>query len=539
MKAKIESSSSFEERVREIVLYRVRPHLLEHGGDLSVREIRGRDVGIVFSGACGACPAAQITVEQVVEKGLRRELGDKLGRVYLINETDEGLLAFRPEIIKPKKVIKTRIMEWKEIYKNRFATVEEAVRAIEDGDRLVFGHAAGCPQVVPAEMIAQKERLHDVGIYHMLTLNDGSYLTPGTEGHFRHITNFVGGNSRQAVADDRADFLPVFFYEIPQLFDEVYPVDVAVIQVSYPDSEGNCSFGLSCDYTKAAAEKARLVIAEMNENMPYVEGDNKIHISRLDYIIPTNLALPEIPLPKITDVEKAIGRNCASLIEDGSTLQLGIGAIPDAVLLFMGDKKNLGIHTEMFSDGVIDLVESGVVNGSKKTLHPGKLVATFLMGTRRLYDFVDKNACVEMRPVDYVNDPRVIAQNEKMVSINSCIEVDLMGQVASETIGLKQFSGTGGQVDYVRGAAWSAGGKSIMAMPSTAAKGKASRIVPFLAQGAAVTTSRNDVDYVVTEYGIARLKGKTLKQRARALIAVAHPDFRPMLEEEYQKRFKD
>ena len=369
-------------------------------------------------------------------------------------------------------------MEWKEIYKNRFATVEEAVRAIEDGDRLVFGHAAGCPQVVPAEMIAQKERLHDVGIYHMLTLNDGSYLTPGTEGHFRHITNFVGGNSRQAVADDQADFLPVFFYEIPQLFDEVYPVDVAVIQVSYPDSEGNCSFGLSCDYTKAAAEKARLVIAEMNENMPYVEGDNKIHISRLDYIIPTNLALPEIPLPKITDVEKAIGRNCASLIEDGSTLQLGIGAIPDAVLLFMGDKKDLGIHTEMFSDGVIDLVESGVVNGSKKTLHPGKLVATFLMGTRRLYDFVDKNACVEMRPVDYVNDPRVIAQNEKMVSINSCIEVDLMGQVASETIGLKQFSGTGGQVDYVRGAAWSAGGKSIMAMPSTAAKGKASRIVP-------------------------------------------------------------
>ena len=403
-------------------------------------------------------------------------------------------------------------MEWKEIYKNRFATVEEAVRAIEDGDHLVFGHAAGCPQVVPAEMIAQKERLHDVGIYHMLTLNDGSYLTPGTEGHFRHITNFVGGNSRQAVADDQADFLPVFFYEIPQLFDEVYPVDVAVIQVSYPDSEGNCSFGLSCDYTKAAAEKARLVIAEMNENMPYVEGDNKIHISRLDYIIPTNLALPEIPLPKITDVEKAIGRNCASLIEDGSTLQLGIGAIPDAVLLFMGDKKDLGIHTEMFSDGVIDLVESGVVN---------------------------KNACIEMRPVDYVNDPRVIAQNEKMVSINSCIEVDLMGQVASETIGLKQFSGTGGQVDYVRGAAWSAGGKSIMAMPSTAAKGKASRIVPFLAQGAAVTTSRNDVDYVVTEYGIARLKGKTLKQRARALIAVAHPDFRPMLEEEYQKRFKD
>ena len=265
----------------------------------------------------------------------------------------------------------------------------------------------------------------------------------------------------------------------------------------------------------------------MNENMPYVEGDNKIHISRLDYIIPTNLALPKFRCLKFTDVEKAIGRHCASLIEDGSTLQLGIGAIPDAVLLFMGDKKDLGIHTEMFSDGVIDLVESGVVNGSKKTLHPGKLVATFLMGTRRLYNFVDKNACVEMRPVDYVNDPRVIAQNEKMVSINSCIEVDLMGQVASETIGLKQFSGTGGQVDYVRGAAWSAGGKSIMAMPSTAAKGKASRIVPFLTQGAAVTTSRNDVDYVVTEYGIARLKGKNAETTGSGIDCCGTSRFPP------------
>ena len=357
------------------------------------------------------------------------------------------------------------------------------------------------------------------------------------------------GLADDAIVADDAVLVPELLKGLPFKFYACSAIDALVHATeSYVSPKSNPYTRLYCRaaieiiidvFQGIAAEKARLVIAEMNENMPYVEGDNKIHISRLDYIIPTNLALSEIPLPKITDVEKAIGRNCASLIEDGSTLQLGIGAIPDAVLLFMGDKKDLGIHTEMFSDGVIDLVESGVVNGSKKTLHPGKLVATFLMGTRRLYDFVDKNACVEMRPVDYVNDPRVIAQNEKMVSINSCIEIDLMGQVASETIGLKQFSGTGGQVDYVRGAAWSAGGKSIMAMPSTAAKGKASRIVPFLAQGAAVTTSRNDVDYVVTEYGIARLKGKTLKQRARALIAVAHPDFRPMLEEEYQKRFKD
>ena len=416
-------------------------------------------------------------------------------------------------------------------------TVAEAVRAIESGRRVVFGHAAGCPKVVPAEMVAQKDRLSDVWIYHMLTLNNGAYLTPEMEGHFRHVTNFAGANSRQAVAEGRADFLPAFFYEVPSLFEEVFPVDVAVIQVSRPDDAGYCSFGLSCDYTKAAAEKAKVVIAEMNESMPYVGGDNRVHVSRLDYIIPTNLPMPEISLPEITEVEKAIGRNCAALIEDGSTLQLGIGAIPDAVLLFMKDKNDLGIHTEMFSDGVIDLVESGVINGSRKTLHPGKLVATFLMGTRRLYDFVDRNPDVEMYPVDYVNDSRVIAQNEKMVSINSCIEVDLTGQVASETIGLRQFSGTGGQVDYVRGAAWSKGGKSIMAIPSTAAKGKSSRIVPFLTYGAAVTTLRNDVDYVVTEYGIARLKGKTLEQRAKALIAIAHPDFRPMLEEEYRRRF--
>ncbi|MDL2254934.1 4-hydroxybutyrate CoA-transferase, partial [Bacteroidales bacterium OttesenSCG-928-J16] len=414
----------------------------------------------------------------------------------------------------------------------------EAIKAIKDNDYVVFSHAAGVPQVVAEALMEKKENYRNVHIYHMLSLGKGAYMAPEAEGHFRHITNFVGADSRQAIAEDRADFMPCFFYEVPKLLGEVFPVNVAVVQVSIPDEEGYCSFGVSCDYTKAAAEKAAVVIAEMNEFMPYVGGDNKIHVSKLDYIIPCANFLYEIQPPKITEVEREIGRYCASLIKDGDTLQLGIGAIPDAVLLFLKDKKDLGIHTEMFSEGVVDLVEAGVVTGKKKTLHPGKLVATFLMGTRRLYDFVDHNPDVEMYPVDYVNDPWVIAKNDNMISINSCIEVDLMGQVVSETIGLKQFSGTGGQVDYVRGAALSRGGKSIMAMPSTASKGTVSRIVPFLAQGAAVTTSRNDVDYVITEYGIAKLKGKTLRERAENLIAIAHPDFRESLQKEFYKRFR-
>lgn len=429
-------------------------------------------------------------------------------------------------------------MEWKETYKDKITDAAEAIRAIRNGDYVIFSHAAGVPQEVTRELMAHKEDFRDVRIYHMLSIGPGEYLAPEAEGHFRHITNFVGGNSRQAIAENRADFFPCYFYEVPGLIGESIPADVAVVQVSPPDKDGFCSFGVSCDYTKPAAEKAAIVIAEVNDQMPYVEGDNKIHLSKLDYIIPCSNPLFEIPAPKITEVEREIGRYCASLIEDGSTLQLGIGAIPDAVLLFLKDKKDLGIHTEMFSDGVVELVEAGVITGKKKTLHPGKLVSTFLMGSRRLYDFVDKNPDVAMYPVNYVNDPCVIAQNEKMISINSCIEVDLMGQVASETIGLKQFSGTGGQVDYVRGVAMATGGKSIMAMPSTAAKGKMSRIVPLLAEGAAVTTSRNDVDYVVTEYGIAHLKGKTLRQRAESLINIAHPDFREELWKTFNQRFK-
>ncbi|WP_292267891.1 acetyl-CoA hydrolase/transferase C-terminal domain-containing protein [Butyricimonas sp.] len=429
-------------------------------------------------------------------------------------------------------------MDWKQLYTRKITTAEEAIKAIRDNDRVVFSHAAGVPREIAKALVTHKDDYRNVEIYHMLCLGDGAYTAPDTETHFRHNTNFVGANTRQAIEEDRADFIPCFFHELPHLFrNGTLPVDVAVVHLSTPNEEGYCSFGVSSDYTKPAADAARVVIAEINDRMPHIGGDNYIHVSKLDYIVETSNPLFEIPLPKIGETEQAIGRNCAELIEDGATLQLGIGAIPDAVLQCLYDKKDLGIHTEMFSDGVIDLVQKGVINGRRKTLHPEKLVATFLMGSQRLYDFVDNNPNVALFPVDYVNDPYVIRQNRNLVSINSCIEVDLSGQVCSETIGTKQFSGTGGQVDYIRGAALSEGGKSILAMPSTAARGKVSRIVPYLAPGAAVTTTRNEVDYIVTEYGIAHLKGKTLRQRAESLIRIAHPDFRETLAEEYFRRF--
>ena len=429
-------------------------------------------------------------------------------------------------------------MSWKGTYKSRIITAEKAIKAIKDNDYVVFSETAGIPQLIAKTLADHREDYHNVHIYHMLTLGDAPYLKPECYGHFHHITNFVGGNSRQALFDQQADFIPCYFKDVPAMLGEAFPVDVAVVSVSNPDNEGYCTFGVSCDYAKAACKKAKTVIAEINEMTPYTFGSqNKIHVSEIDYIVPCAYNLPEIPNPTIGEVEKNIGKNCASLIKDGATLQLGIGAIPDAVLMFLGDKRDLGIHTEMFSDGVVDLVEEGVINNAKKTLHRGKLVSTFIMGTRKVYNFIDNNPNVCLYPVDYVNDPWVIGQNDNMVSINSCIEVDLMGQVASETLGLKQFSGTGGQVDFVRGAALSKGGISIMAMPSTAAKGKASRIVPLLTEGAAVTTPRNDVDYIVTEYGIAKMKGKTLRERAQNLIAIAHPDFRAGLEEAFEKRF--
>ncbi len=430
-------------------------------------------------------------------------------------------------------------MNWQETYNSRVVSPKTAATKIKSGNRVVTAHACAEPVEVLEAMTSNKENYKNVEIVHLFSLGKGEYVKEGMEPHFRHNAIFVGGNSRTAVADGRADYTPCFFSKVPELFQEgILPVDVAIIQVSTPDNHGYCSYGVSNDYTKPATECAKLVIAEVNIQMPRIMGDNFIHVSDIDYIVETNNPIIELKAAKIGDVEKKIGENCAKLIQDGSTLQLGIGAIPDAVLLFLKEKKNLGIHSEMISDGVVELVEAGVITNKMKTLHPGKIVVTFLMGTKRLFDFADNNPMISMHSVDYVNNPAVIMQNYKMVCINSCIQVDLMGQVVSECVGLKQFSGVGGQVDFVRGAAMAKGGKSIIAMPSTASKGTLSRIVPLLDEGAAVTTSRNDIHYVVTEYGIAELKGKTLSQRGRALIEIAHPDFREELIKQWENRFK-
>lgn len=425
---------------------------------------------------------------------------------------------------------------WNTYYISHITTAEEAVKRIKSDDRVVIQHACGEPTFLVNAMVANAEAYRDVEIVHMVAMGQAAYAQPGMERYFRHNALFVGGSTRAAVAEGRGDFTPCFFSEVPGLFQSALPVDVALITVTPPDENGKCSLGVSVDYTMAAVKCAKTVIAQVNADMPYTYGDAAVDVTEIDCFVPHDAPIIPLAPPKIGPVEEAIGRNVASLIQDGDTLQLGIGAIPDAVLKFLKDKKDLGIHSEMFSDGVVELAQAGVITNQKKTLHPGKYVVTFLMGTQRLYDFVDHNPDVFLAPVDYVNDPFVIAQNDNLVSINSCVQVDLMGQVASESIGPRQISGTGGQVDFIRGAARSKGGRSIIAMPSTV-KGKASKIVPLLDAGAAVTTCRCDVDYVVTEYGAAHLKGHTLRQRAKALIEIAHPDFRDELKEEYVRRF--
>ncbi|HBN80971.1 MAG TPA: 4-hydroxybutyrate CoA-transferase [Ruminococcaceae bacterium] len=429
-------------------------------------------------------------------------------------------------------------MNWKELYAQRKMSADEAISHIKSGDRVATPNGAGAPVYLYDTLVRHADELEDVEITHMVPLAPAPYAQPGMEKHFRHNSIFAGPPTRDAIRDGRGDYTPCFFYKIPELFDTTMPLDVAIIHVSRPDRHGYCSLGVSVDYSKHAAETAKLVIAQVNQYMPRTLGDCFVHVSDIDCIVEHDEPILELPRPKITDAEKKIGENCAELIRDGDTLQLGIGAIPDAVLLFMKDKKDLGIHTEMFSDGVVELVEAGVINNSRKTLHRGQSVATFLMGTRRLYDYVDDNPAVGMYPVTYVNDPAVIGRNDNLVSINSCVQVDFLGQVVSECVGPTQISGVGGQVDFIRGAAISRGGRSIIAMTSTAGHGKISKIVPFIDRWAAVTTARNEVQYVVTEYGIAELRGHTMRDRARSLIRIAHPDFRDALAEEFEKRFR-
>lgn len=425
---------------------------------------------------------------------------------------------------------------WMGEYQSKVMSSTEAVKRIQSGHRVVTGHACGEPVALVEAMSARAAELENVEIVHMVAMGQAKYAQPGMEKSFRHNALFVGASTRKAVEEKRADYTPCYFSEIPRLFrSRLLPVDVALIQVTPPDTQGYCSYGVSVDYTKEAADCADLVIAQVNSLMPRT-GGAKIHISEIDCIVEEARPLIELKPPAIGEVEKHIGEHVAGLIPDGATLQLGIGAIPDAVLLFLTDKKDLGIHSEMFSDGVVHLAEAGVITNARKTLHGGKFMATFLMGTRKLYDFVHENTAVELHPVDYINDPYIIGQHANMISINSALQVDLMGQVNAEMIGTRQFSGIGGQVDFVRGASRSPGGRSIIALPSTASGGKISRICSELDRGAAVSTSRNDVHYVVTEYGVAELRGKSLRQRALALISISHPAFRESLTAEAKEK---
>jgi acyl-CoA hydrolase len=423
-------------------------------------------------------------------------------------------------------------MDWYEELRRKVLTPDEAVRVIRSGDRVYLHPGTATPQLLVDAMVRRAPELENVEVVHILTFYKADYAAAGMEKHFRHRGLFIGANVREAVNRGRADFTPIFLSEIPSLFHKgILPIDVALVQLSPPDEHGFCSLGVGVDITKAACATAKVIVAEINPNMPRTLGDSFLHVNKLDYIVEADYPIQELPRVTFTEMHHEIGRNVADLIEDGSTLQMGIGGIPDAVLFFLKNKKDLGIHTEMFSDGVMELFEAGVITNDKKTLHPGKIVASFLMGSQRLYQFVDNNPCIEMHPTEYTNDPFIISQNDKMVSINSALQIDLTGQVCADSIGLEFFSGIGGQVDFVRGAGRSKGGKAVVALPSTAKDGKFSRIVPMLDPGAGVVTSRGDVHYVATEFGVVNLFGKSIRERAKALIEIAHPDFRAELEE--------
>jgi acyl-CoA hydrolase/GNAT superfamily N-acetyltransferase len=416
-------------------------------------------------------------------------------------------------------------------------TARDALRAIKRGYTVFVGSGASGPQVLVEEMAKWADDFADLRVVHLLTLIPAPYVEPKFKYQFRHNAFFVGDNVREAVAEGRADYTPIFLSEIPGLFKSGrFHIDVALIQVTPPDAHGFCSFGVSIDIVKAAAETADYVIAGVNPQTPWTWGDSFIHVDRIDALVENDAPLPEFRYPEPDEVTRKIGENVASLIENGSTLQLGIGAVPAHVLPFLKDKRDLGIHTEMLTDAILDLIEDGVITNARKTLHRGKTVISFCVGTKRLYDFVDRNPFFEFHPSEYVNDPFVISQNDRMVAINSALEVDLTGQVCADSAGYLFYSGIGGQVDFVRGAARSRRGKPIIALPSTAKDGTASRIVSHLSEGAGVVTTRGDVHYVVTEYGIADLHGKNIRERALALIHIAHPKFREELLEQAKLR---
>jgi acetyl-CoA hydrolase len=409
---------------------------------------------------------------------------------------------------------------------SRIVSAAEALGRVEPGQRVYVQGGCAVPSALVEALMARKDELRDIEIVHLHTEGPALYTRPEMAGHFRHNALFIGGNVREAVNAGRADVTPVFLSDIPRLFETTLPLDVALIQVSPPDRAGYCSLGISVDCARPASLSARTVIAQVNPRMPRTHGDSFLHVSQIDYLVESAAELTEVSCPEPDGTALSIGRHVVSLIEDGATIQTGIGTIPNAVLASLTGHKRLGVHTEMFSDGLLDLIEGGAVDCSAKSYHPGKVVASFVIGSRRLYDFVDDNPMIEMHPTTFTNDPFVIARNDRMASINSAIEIDLTGQVCADSMGHVLYSGIGGQLDFVRGAVRSRGGRAIIAMPSTARGGSVSRIVSELQPGAGVVTTRGDVEYVITEHGIADLHGRTLRERARALIEIADPRFR-------------
>lgn len=427
----------------------------------------------------------------------------------------------------------------------KIVSLEEAVGFVQSSDRVYVHGGAANPLTLVNAMIDLRPDLRDVEIVHLHTHGPARYAEPGMEGRFRHNALFIGANTRKAVLEGRADYTPVFLSEIPSLFipGGPLPLDIALLHVTPPDSEGNCSLGVSVDVALAAARNAKIVIAQVNPRMPRTLG-HRLAASEIDFGVQIDEELIESSMPAECVEAPAIGAEVAALVADGSTLQMGIGAVPDAVLQALHGHRNLGVHTEMFTDGLIDLVRTGAVNGSRKSINRGKVISAFTIGTRGLYDFVDGNEQIELHPVSYTNNVDVIAANERMVAINSALSVDLTGQVVADAIGVRFYSGIGGQVDFIRGAARSRGGVPIIALPSTAKGGAISRIIAELPAGSGIVTTRGDVHWIVTEFGARNLHGRTIRQRARMLVEIAHPDFRAQLEEEagrlgYLGRFAD
>jgi acetyl-CoA hydrolase len=426
---------------------------------------------------------------------------------------------------------------WPDQYRDKLMCAEEALRFVRSGHRVYLGGGCGEPVELAQALASRKGDLRNVEIVHVLTAGHAAYTEPGAEEAFRVNSLFIGPNVRSAVQSGRADFTPVLLNEIPRLFREGYlPLDVVLISVSPPDKHGYCSFGVEVGATKPAAECAPIILAEVNPHMPRVWGNSFIHLSQITACVPVDHSLPELAQSVPSALHRQIGNNVAELINDGDTLQLGIGDIPNAILGFLNDKRDLGVHSEMFSDGIVDLVERGVITGMRKTFLPGKIVAAFMLGTTRLFKFAHDNPVIELRTVDFTNDPFNISRNDNMVAINSALQIDLTGQVCADSIGTRFYSGVGGQADFMRGAARSRGGRPVIAISSTAMNGAVSRIVPTLEPGAGVTTSRNDIHYVVTEYGVVNLYGLSVKKRAEALISIAHPDFRKELQDAARAR---